>query len=178
VKHLPGTGPHKPLLLLVNFDWALEPARPTSPSIKFLGALMPREPHPLPNDIQSWLDASSDKPGAHQLASLQHQLRHSAVWWFAPGLLVLLLSLVAASACCCLTLVLLLLLPAVAYLSFGASFTAPEAAVPAVVSATAAALSHMRFILSMKQPEQQLLKVGWVWLSLRQLLIDPTAVPT
>lgn len=111
VKHLPGTGPHKPLLLLVNYDWALEPARPTSPSIKYLGALMPREPQPLPDDIQGWLDASRDKP--------------------------------------------------VTYLSFGASFTAPEAAVPAVASATAAALSHMRFILSMKQPEQQLLKAAW-----------------
>lgn len=56
----------------------------------------------------------------------------------------------------------LLLLPAVAYLSFGASFTAPGAAVPAVASAMAAALSHMRFIVSMKQPEQQLLMVSWL----------------
>jgi hypothetical protein len=48
---------------------------------------------------------------------------------------------------------------AVVYVSFGASFAAPEAAIPAVAAAMAAALKHMRFIVSMKGPEQELLKV-------------------
>lgn len=44
LKHLPGRGPHKPLLLLVNFDWALEPPRPISPAIKWVvgGLLLPQ----------------------------------------------------------------------------------------------------------------------------------------
>lgn len=63
VKHLPGTGPYKPLLLLVNFDWALEPARPVGPSTKHLGALMPRPPQQLPEELRAWLEAPSDKPG-------------------------------------------------------------------------------------------------------------------
>jgi hypothetical protein len=63
VKHLPGTGPHKPLLLLVNFDWALEPARPVGPSTKYLGALMPRPPQQLPEELRAWLEAPSEQPG-------------------------------------------------------------------------------------------------------------------
>lgn len=49
---------------------------------------------------------------------------------------------------------------AVVFISFGASFAAPEAAVPAVAAALAAAWQQMRFIVSMKQAEQQLLQVG------------------
>ena len=45
-------------------------------------------------------------------------------------------------------------------LSFGASFAAPEAAVPAVAAALAGSWQQMRFIVSMKQAEQQLLKVS------------------
>lgn len=67
MKHLPGTGPHKPLLLLVNFDWALEPPRPVAPSTKYLGPLMPTPPAQLPDNIQAWLDMQPDLPGA-QLA--------------------------------------------------------------------------------------------------------------
>lgn len=47
----------------------------------------------------------------------------------------------------------------VVLLSFGASFAAPEAAVPAVAAAVAGASQHMRVIISMKAAEQQLLKV-------------------
>lgn len=46
----------RPLLLLVNFDWSLEPARPVSPSVKYVGALMPRAPQQLPDDILTWLE--------------------------------------------------------------------------------------------------------------------------
>jgi hypothetical protein len=59
----PGTGPSRPLLLLVNFDWALEPPRPVAPSTHFIGPLMPRPPAPLPEDIQQWLDGAAGDGG-------------------------------------------------------------------------------------------------------------------
>lgn len=48
---------------------------------------------------------------------------------------------------------------AVVYVSFGASFAAPETAIPAVAAALAGSLQQMRFVVSMKPAEQQLLKV-------------------
>jgi UDP:flavonoid glycosyltransferase YjiC (YdhE family) len=61
--YLPGTGPYRPLLLLVNFDWALEAPRPVAPNTVYLGGLMPKPPAVLPEDIRIWLegtDGSSD----------------------------------------------------------------------------------------------------------------------
>lgn len=70
IQHLPGSGPSRPLLLLVNFDWALEPARPIGPAIKYLGPLMPREPAELPEDLRAWLEGSEGKEGGCNLHSL------------------------------------------------------------------------------------------------------------
>lgn len=64
VAHLPGRGPHKPLLLLVNFDWALEPPRPVAPNTVYLGALMPAPPAPLPPELAAWLDGTSSSSAA------------------------------------------------------------------------------------------------------------------
>ncbi|KAI8472903.1 MAG: hypothetical protein J3K34DRAFT_519435 [Monoraphidium minutum] len=61
---LPGTGPSRPLLLLVNFDWALEPPRPVAPGTHYIGPLMPRPPAPLPEDVRRWLEAGAPDEGA------------------------------------------------------------------------------------------------------------------
>lgn len=63
----PGTGACRPQMLLVNFDWALEPARPVAPSTVYVGALMPGPPAPLPEDLRAWLEgggAGGDGGGA------------------------------------------------------------------------------------------------------------------
>lgn len=73
IKNLPGTGSHKPILLLVNFDWALEPPRPIGPAIKYLGALMPQDPQPLPPNLITWLTD-------HQGRGCMTHLFSSAIW--------------------------------------------------------------------------------------------------
>ena len=107
-----GVGGARPLLLLVNFDFALEPARPVAPSTRYVGALMPRAPAPLPEDLRAWLDGESGGDDG------------------------------AAAA-----------LPVV-YVSFGASFLAPEPVLASLAGAMAATRGRARFLLRLRAAEE------------------------
>jgi UDP:flavonoid glycosyltransferase YjiC (YdhE family) len=111
----PGLGPSRPLLLLVNFDHALEPPRPIAPSTRFIGALMPRPAAPLPPELRAWLDGSPE-------GSLEGR--------------------------------------PVAYVSFGASFLAPDAVMPALATALAASRGAVRFLLRVRPPERAALEAA------------------
>lgn len=122
----PGTGPSRPLLLLVNFDWALEAPRPVAPSTHFLGPLMPRPPAPLPADLDRWLAGAADggEAGGGDSISADEAAARAA----AAGLPVVLVS-------------------------FGASFLAPDAVMPALAAMLAAGRARARFLLRLRDPE-------------------------
>eukprot|EP00877_Chromochloris_zofingiensis_P011542 jgi/Chrzof1/6641/Cz19g04010.t1 len=48
----------KPLLLLVNSNWVLEPPRPIAPQTKYIGPILPTPANPLPQELQEWADGS------------------------------------------------------------------------------------------------------------------------
>ncbi|KAI8466177.1 MAG: hypothetical protein J3K34DRAFT_524714 [Monoraphidium minutum] len=145
-------GPPRPLLLLVNFDWALEPPRPVAPGTHYIGALMPRPPAPLPEDLRRWLEEgaadgaadSADTPGAGAAAE--------------GGAAAAAAADAAAAA-----------LPVV-YVSFGASFLAPDAAMPALAAALSAAAGRVRLLLRLRPPEAAALAAA---LGAAGLTLDP-----
>jgi hypothetical protein len=109
---------------------------------------MPRPAAKLPANILGWLEGSSATADANSNSKFHSKSNH-----------------VGTAA-----------LPVV-YVSFGASFLAPQAAIPAVAAALAATQGSMRFLLRMRDSEQQLLQEALsnlgVQLTAEELLVLP-----
>ncbi|GBF89728.1 2-hydroxyacylsphingosine 1-beta-galactosyltransferase [Raphidocelis subcapitata] len=121
----PGLGPSRPLLLLVNFDFALEPARPVAPNTHYLGPLMPRPAAPLPEDLRAWLEGGGD--GAASEAASGAGARGEKGRPAKP-------------------------LPVV-YVSFGASFLAPDSVMRPLAAAISALAGRARFLVRAREQE-------------------------
>uniref|UniRef100_A0A383VRS4 UDP-glycosyltransferases domain-containing protein n=1 Tax=Tetradesmus obliquus TaxID=3088 RepID=A0A383VRS4_TETOB len=169
VPNLPGQGPTRPLLLLVNFDWSLEPPRPVAPNTKYLGALMPRLAAALPASIMAWLEGRPAAAAAAAAAAADDAVAPGIAGAAASGDTDAAAQGTATAAA----------LPVV-FISFGASFLAPQAAMPALAAALAATRGSMRFLLRLRHSEQQQLQEALeelgVVVSADELLVLP-AVP-
>jgi hypothetical protein len=57
--HLSARKPYiRPLLLLVNSNFVLEPPRPVAPQTKYVGPMLPSDAKPLPQEFAAWMEGA------------------------------------------------------------------------------------------------------------------------